>query len=289
MRILLTGATGFVGRNLLQELLKYYKVRCLVRKDFGIKDKNLEIVIGDIRNNNDVKRSVNGVDYVVHAAAVIYNTDKETFDINVNGTKNLVESSKKFKVKKFIFISTENVIYSYCDDAYTNSKREAEEFVKTLPNYLILRPSVIYGKGDDRYISYLIKFIKKYPIIPVLGSGKNLIQPIYIEDLIRCILNCIKYNIKGNHLVYGADAISYNSIIRKIQNILGVKRLVVHIPLILLKPIVFVYNKLVKNAKIKYKSLSYLKYDRKYDPAYIHKNFKYKPTSLEDGIGKLVG
>ena len=288
MKILLTGATGFLGRNLLLELLNYYKVRCITRNKLDVNHKNLEIISGDITNKHDVDKSMKDIDYAIHAAAVIQDTDEKAFNVNVNSTKNLIGSAKKFNIKKFIFISTENVIYDYCQDAYTNSKREAEKIVETFKNYLILRPSVIYGKDDDRYVSYMVKYIKRHFIVPILGYGKNLIQPVYVKDLSKCIINSLKYNIQGTYTVCGADSVSYRDIVKTIKKTLNLRRFIFYIPLFIVKPMIYFYEKLVKNPKIKFASLIYLNYNRKHDISHIIKVFKYKPTALKDGIKEII-
>jgi len=288
MKILLTGAQGFLGRHLLPELLKRCDVRCLVRKDFVYQHPRLEICVGDVTDESMVKRCMRGVDAVVHAAALLHSTAQETFAVNVEGTRHLVRAAKKHRVKHFIFISTENVLYDYCQDPYTRSKREAEHLVETLRASTILRPSIIYGKDDDKYLSYLISFVKRSPLVPVLGDGENLLQPVYVDDVVTCVLHALTLPVRGTYTVCGPQPYSYNDLIRFIADFYGVKRLILHFPLWLLKPLVTLYEHLVRMPKITSSSLAYFRYDRAHDVNALRRTFRYTPLDFPDALRHLA-
>ena len=120
MKILITGATGFIGKNLVPELVsKSHKVRCLVRKTSRKEDINylkklkVELFNGDLINKKSLKGICRGIDIVYHLTGVLgsFNaSEKLMFDINVRGTENILNESKEGKVKKFIFCSSAGVL-----------------------------------------------------------------------------------------------------------------------------------------------------------------------------------
>ena len=114
--ILITGATGFVGRNLLEKLSKR-PIRCLV-KDKSSLGKNIEIVRGNLTDLKSLDEATKNISIVIHLAAIIKSKNKEEFKkINAEGTRNLVNASKKNGVKKFIYISSSDVIFKKSDYA----------------------------------------------------------------------------------------------------------------------------------------------------------------------------
>jgi len=182
--ILITGGTGYVGKELLKSL-NADDVKILARKGSLI-PKNYEAVYGDLMDKDSLVKAVDKVDCVVHLAAVTHARNmSEFYKINVEGTKNLVEACKNSKVKRFIFISSMAVCRKYLDD-YGKSKRDAEEIIKNSGlSYVILRPTMIYG-GDSEVIKRFISYVKKIPfIIPMIGKGSGKIQPVHVNCLVR--------------------------------------------------------------------------------------------------------
>jgi NADH dehydrogenase len=284
--ILLTGAAGFVGQALLKQLLLKHKVRCIVlyENELKMQHKNLQIVVGNITDKPFVERAVNGVSCVIHAAAIIDAKNKNIYAVNAEGTKNLVEAAQK--VKKFIFISTENVQY-HCKDHYTKSKQQAEEIVKTLKNYTILREPIIYGPGDQAYIGKLIQLLQKHKLVPIPGNGTYLVQPVYIEDLVYCIQRAIEKPITGTHTIAGKEALSYEEIVDILLEELQLKRTKIHIPLILLKLAAILLPILFLKPPLTYTQLCNLAISRQHNLEITKKIFNYKPLSFKEGVKKL--
>src|SRR3989344_6305114 len=132
-KVLVTGGTGFVGKSLVEKLSKNYKVRVLARKKQEI--SGVEIFEGNLLDENDVKKSLGSVDIVVHLAAMILGDEKEIYSFNVKSTENLVNEAIKNRIKKFVFLSSENVMWKG-QSAYGESKKKCEDIVKRFNNHL---------------------------------------------------------------------------------------------------------------------------------------------------------
>ena len=268
--ILITGCNGFVGSNLVKYLhSKKYKINCIERNF----DKNK--IEGMVKNSN----------VIIHLAAIINPFDKDIWNINVNYTKFLVEMTKKYN-RNFIYLSTQNVLFG--KDNYSRTKFQAENIVRTLKDFVILRPTIIYGKNESRYIGKLIKIIKKSPVIPILGSGKYKLQPIHIGDLIKIIEYCIKNKIRGIFLVAGKSRIAYNELIDLIIKKLRLKRMKLYMPIFFIRPFAYLFQNLLKNPPVTTVQLDNIKVDQVYDTNIIEKTFNIKLKNIEDGIDLLI-
>lgn len=217
MDILITGGTGRIGLHLIK-VLKKEKIRVLVRPDDErIKElpKNIEIVYGDLLDKNSLEKAVSGIDIIYHLAAIVdYLAPKNLmYKVNVEGTKNLLEATKN--VKKFIYLSSTAVygknLFGIADENtscrpdnyYGFTKLEAEKLVLK-NNGIVIRSADVYGPGFEEGYHQIFSLLEKNKL-PIIGSGKNRIQYIYIDDLISALL-LAKNAEKGEiYLIAGKD------------------------------------------------------------------------------------
>ena len=284
-RILVTGGTGFVGKVLVENLSKSYSIRVFARKNAVI--KNAEIFVGNLLDEKDVEKSLEGMDIVIHLAAMMSGNEKEIYSFNIKSTENLVNASIKGKIKKFIFLSSENAMWPG-QSAYGESKKRCEEIVKKLNGCLILRSSAIYGKGSSIILGKAIDYVKKSKIIAIPGNGKSLMQPIYIEDVADYIINGVKYNAKGTYTIAGSSKISFNEFVDTAAGILKVKRIKIHIPLWIIFPIMPVIKAIFKNPPIKPSQIKNLNTTRTYDIGKAVKGLKHIPLKIKEGLKKTL-
>src|SRR3989344_21776 len=187
--ILITGGTGYIGSNLLK-LLEGKKIRLLVNDSYV--NENFEAVNGDLTDVESLDKALKNVETVIHLAAATHSKDDKMFNIvNVNGTKNLIEACKKNKIKRIIFMSSMAATRRF-RDSYGESKYKAQELIRNSGlKYTILRPSLIYGKGSLG-MKHTVEYIKKVPFfIPIIGKGEAIIQPVYIDDVLKAIISCL--------------------------------------------------------------------------------------------------
>ncbi|HME87523.1 MAG TPA: NAD-dependent epimerase/dehydratase family protein, partial [Candidatus Nanoarchaeia archaeon] len=243
-RVLVTGANGFLGSHIVDSLKSQYSVSVLVR-DKTYRRTGIAAYYFNSYSDTAIEAAVSGADVIVHAASMIHGPRFAAYrDANVRLTKTIVDSAKEHKVKHIIYISSENVNHPQLNDNYTKTKREAEQEVKKFKNNTILRPTIIYGGNDKRYVGKLISVVKHLPFVPVLGSGKNLFQFVYIDDVISIIKSSIKNKIYGIYVVAGPDVISYSDFVKLLMDKLHVKKPLVPLSIRLLKPFSHVLDKL---------------------------------------------
>jgi len=183
-KVFVTGATGFLGKKLIEQLVKKnIEIVCLVRDKSKLSiHKNIELVKGDLRESKSYEDALKGVDTVIHAAALVGVEDKEkNFDVNLKGTQELIKAMKKHDVKHCVFISSISAGLAQRSH-YAESKRKAERelLLSGIPT-TVLRLNVLIGK-DSPQLTKIIS-MASLPIIPMVGSGKKVIQPIAVEDI----------------------------------------------------------------------------------------------------------
>ena len=245
-QVLVTGASGFTGGHLCERLVhEKYAVRGLVRdlsRAAELRRAGVEIIVGDLRDAQSLRRAVQGSSVVYHIAAEFRHdnlTRKEMMAVNVDGTRNMLEAAVQEGVQRFIHCSTIGVHGDIKNppadenapcapgDIYQESKLEAEKVVteymveKRLP-IVIFRPGGIYGPKDLRFLK-LIKAIRNGHFL-MLGSGKPLYQMVYIKDLIEGILLCgTQRKAVGNvYILTGNEPVTLNQLVRTIAEVLGV-------------------------------------------------------------------
>lgn len=285
--LFVTGATGFVGRNLLRKFAgRNRKIRCLVRNNRKMDAGNdLEIVNGDLLDKDRLYTITQNVDTVIHLAAVINSADpEELMSVNVHGTRNLVEACVKNGVRKIIYVSSLDAVLDQTN-FYGKTKAMGEEIIKkSCINYIILRPSFIYGK-DSESIILLAKLIKKYPLIPVVGSGKGKLQPIYIDDVCETIIKLVDNSQKNKtYNIAGEQKISINDLIDKIAGIYSKRIFKIHVPVRLLWLPLRLRGLVMSNSLMNYESLRLLDNDKTCELSDIKKDLDFKPVSLDDGL-----
>ncbi len=246
MKIFVTGATGFIGSQLVKKLVeKNYQVIVLVRKKEDIEkfDSNrVKVIVGDIASPQTFIKHVYKVDTLVHLAAKRANWGlKEDFlKINIESIKNLF--NKKFKPKHIIITSSVYVFGKNnrlplneqssrkASDVYGTSKIKAEDltshlFQKYQIPYTIIRPAIVYGP-EDNGLGMIIKMIKlvKKGKFPIIGSGENTLHLIYIEDLVEGYIKAIEKGGKNRtYILASATPVTLDNLVKFIKRELNVE------------------------------------------------------------------
>jgi len=189
--IALTGATGFVGRYVVEELVRRkIPVRVLVRShQKSEQPEGVEICIGSLEEPKSLANLVAGAETIIHCAGAIKAKNLAQFnEVNVSGMKRVVKACVDSKIKRFIHISTMAAREPKISD-YAASKREGEHVLHRHGqdmDWVIIRPPVVYGPRDKATLPLMKMFLSKIAFIP--GNKKSRISLIFVEDLARAIV-----------------------------------------------------------------------------------------------------
>jgi len=296
MTLFVTGISGFVGRNFLsylKEKKEEIEIVALIHKE----DIPLELPIvskikGDIRDIDSLEKAFlkRKIDAILHLAAVIKSKNEKDFEeVNVEGTRNVVKLAEKYNVKKFIFLSSDFVLYEkFAPNLYGISKRKCEEIILSSNlNYTIFRPTPIFGPGDNKNFATLASFVKKYPVLPAVHCY---MEPVFVLDVAKAIVSALKTE-KANKKIYnlpggkGYDFLEILKIVAKIQKL---KRLILPLPPFLFFLTLFFAQKIFKDFPLEsYQVKKWLK-TKPLEAKETKENLNYNPISFEEGAKFII-
>ena len=303
-KILVTGGTGRIGKYLVNALVQQgEKVRALIKEGM-VENENVEIFYGDILNKESLKKAVEGVDVIYHLAAIIdYLAPKGLmFDVNVIGTKNLLEVSK---AKKFIYLSSTAALGKKLKEIpatestpcrpsefYGQTKLDAEKLVKE-GGGIIIRSADVFGSGFTEGYDYVISGLE-YGSLPIIGDGKNFIQWIHISDLVQALLLAKENGKPGEvYIVAGKEVKTLNECLELLAKYLNVEPPKKHVSKFLTN---VVANYKVFKAKIKKERpkvipeyINKMTANRSFDISKAKKELGFEPkVSYEDAAREMV-
>jgi dihydroflavonol-4-reductase len=248
-----TGATGFIGSHLVDELLKKnYEIKCLVRKNSNtkwLKDKPVEYIEGDLFTEDVLKKALTGTEYIYHVGGVTFAKKKEEFwRGNVEATKSLLEATLKFSpgVKKFVHVSSQAAVGPSFDGkpidetrdyypltAYGRSKVEAEKIVKSFFDKFsatIVRPPAVYGPRDYAIYEYFKSMSRG--LQPLIGFDNKLVSLIHGVDLVKGFILAGESEVSASNIYFISSEKFYNwrDVGAMTQQLLGRKTLRVVVP-----------------------------------------------------------
>ncbi len=242
MNVFVTGATGFVGTEIVQQLRQSgHSVRVLVRSLNSSSSRLLastygaELHRGNVLDAVTLKGGLGGIDALIHLVGIISELGENTFEkVHTLGTENMVKASCDAGVKRFVLMSALGVRPSAVA-RYHRSKWAAEEIVRSSGlDFTIFRPSIIYGRGDH-FVNLFARMSRWSPVLPVMGSGQGTLQPIRVEDVARCFVGSLHepLAIGQTYDLCGPDVLTMPVILKTICEVIGRKRGQVRIPLAL--------------------------------------------------------
>ena len=293
--VFVTGATGFVGRAVIHALrAEGYKVRCLVRRgsEHDLRGQEaIERVEGDVLVRQTLDEGMGGCDAVVHLVGIIreHRARGVTFErIHVDGTLNVLGAATAAGVRRYVHMSALGASAT-ARSQYHQTKWLAEEAVRAsaLP-WTIFRPSIIYGKHDS-FVSMLAGMIRRLPVVPVIGEGRQRLQPIPVDQVAEAFERALSRpeTIKQIYDVGGPDAVTMVELLDAIGHALGRRHVrTVHLPVGLMRVLAAVLGR-VPAFPLTTDQIAMLGEDNTCDPAPFFRAFDLTPISLRVGLDRL--
>ncbi len=289
--VIVTGGTGYVGTAICRAINARGLMVTSVsrtRKPRPILDVGgkIEFRSASVLDPAALDRHFVRADAVVHLVGIIVERKGHTYEkVHVEGTRNVVEAAKRAGVKRFLHMSALGARLG-APTRYWQTKAEAEEIVKASGlDWTIFRPSIIYGEGDD-FVNRFAGLARALPFMPVIGSGKTRLQPIWVEDVATAFASAL-----GNPETHGKSydlggpkPLSILEILDIVMRQIGKKRPKMHIPAPLMALQAGLLEKLLKNPPVTREQIKMLKEDSVCAIDGLAETFALSMRPLEEGV-----
>lgn len=280
MRVLLTGATGLLGGALVELLIsRGHEVRCLVRESgpnrHRLDPAEVEVVAGDAADEDAVERTARGTDAAIHAAGIEY-------------APRVVEGMRRAGVERLLAVSSTSAYSAYASRSGPKLAMEAVVRESGLA-WTLVRPAMIYGSERDKNMHRLLRFLDRSPVFPVFGSGENLWQPVYHEDLALGVLAALDPGaVGGSYDLPGAAPLSYRRLVRFAGRALGREVKVVSVPLEPVYRALRLAERTGLPLPVNSDQVLRLREDKAYPYEKAQRELGYSPRRFEEGIALEV-
>jgi len=248
-RVLVTGGTGFIGRHLLPQLQRTgAAVRVLVRDAEASADlaPGIERSLGDLRDQESLRRAVSGCQVVVHLAAMLgdqFEQESLFRQVNVEGTRMLAEAALDAKVERFVHVSSvwayglvpregidESSPLAISRTSYGDTKMESEQVIqrlcaeRALPA-VIVQPGDVFGPGDQKWTLGPMELMRKGKFT-LIDQGRGLFQPVFIDDLVEGIVLAMENGKVGErYILCGEEVVTFKDYFQQLARVAGVQKL----------------------------------------------------------------
>jgi uncharacterized protein YbjT (DUF2867 family) len=243
VKVLVTGATGFVGPAVANAIVDAgHEVRVLERKPGAWKEAGIrcqEAVQGDVTDLASLRQAAQGMEVVVQLVAIRQGKREQFQRVMIGGTRNLIAAANEVGVRRFVLMSALGVTEQTKDLVpYYNAKWTMEQDLeRSALEHVIFRPSFIFGRGGGILPTFL-KMARLSPFTPVMGSGEQRIQPIWLDDVGRYFAQSVDAPEAARRTfeIGGPDVVSWNELWERIRATLGIRhRPTLHMPIGLMR------------------------------------------------------
>ena len=292
--IFIAGGTGFVGSHLVSRLVDAgFELKILTRNQYTssplFNHPKIKKTQGDILDKSTLIKGMEGCNLVINCVGIILETKKKTFkNIHVEGVKNLIEASKTNGVEKIIHISALGTSEKPVSK-YFSTKFEGEQLIKNSGlEYTILRPSLLFGKGDKFFP--VLKILVSLPVTPVIGNGKNRFQPVSVNDLAKCIELSIdnKDTDSKTFEIGGPQIFSFIEMLHVAAKVLNKKCYPIRVPAPIVKAFASVFDILLPQPPITKDQIKMLKVDNITMKNAAEEFFRLDLVNLEEGLAAYI-
>jgi NADH dehydrogenase len=284
--ILVTGATGFIGRALVRHLsVAGQQVRVLLRPSPQSpripKGVPVEVAVVSLSDERGVRAALRGVDHVYHlASAESAGRRGNLFTTDIEGSRILALAAKDANIQRLIYLS-----HLGADRASAfpiqKAKGIAEEHIRQsgVP-YTIIRSSVLFGP-EDRFTNTLVNFMRVVPFIfPIPGDGRSLMQPLWVEDLVTCLVWTLENpeTVNATYEVGGAEYYTLRQVLEILMNVTHRRRMLLPLPYPYMRALIVLLDSLVPNFNVSTYWLDYVSVNRTCPVDNLPRNFGLMPA-----------
>jgi uncharacterized protein YbjT (DUF2867 family) len=293
MKIAITGANGFVARNLIRLLLEDTPatairaiVRDLRRALVELPAADLDVRTADVTRQQTLRGAFDGCDAVVHTVAIPAGRVAALHEVNVRGTENVVAEAERCGVGRIVHMS---ILGADAESGfpYLRTKGLGERAVTASPvPSVALRPSILFGPGDDFFPR--LGFTLRFPVVPVPGDGTARFQPLHVDDLALVLRAALRRtDISGVHEVGGPEPVTYDELLRETMDGYARRRPTVHLPVALIRPAALLMGLVLPDPPVTPEQLDLLKIDNVPSVNAIEQVFGIRPRAFRGSLGYL--
>ena len=239
-KIVVTGAAGLVGQNLIVELERqgYERLVAIDKHAYNLRilkqlHPRVEVIEADLADAGKWEDAFDDAQVLVQLHAQITGKFQEDFERNnLAATRRVLDACRRRAVPYVLHVSS-SVVNSRADDNYTRTKKAQEQLVVSSGiRHCVLRPTLMFGFFDPKHLGWLSRFMARTPVFPIPGDGRYMRQPLYERDFCRCIAWCIEHRPDGTvYDIVGDTRVDYIDIIHTIKRVKGLRTWIVCIPI----------------------------------------------------------
>ena len=279
--ILLFGGSGYTGRFVAEKLVSSGEsVTCVVRPTSdarALRQLGVRIVEGDLDRKDGAVETVAVAEGVVSAAHIRF-------------APSIVEACTRAGIRRAIFFGS-TWRFSKFRTPEVDAVTAGEEAVENSGlAWTLLRPTMIYGPGDDRNISRLRTYLTRARVFPVFGSGEQLVQPVYVADAAEAAVSSLRTDAaeRKAYEIAGGDALPYTRMIDTLCEALGRTVVKVYVPGLVALPIVKVYEAVARSPLVTVDQVRRMGEDRAFDTSAARADLGFTPRTFEEGVKEAM-
>jgi nucleoside-diphosphate-sugar epimerase len=237
-KIVITGAAGLVGQNLIPRLKRKNLGEIVAIDKHPINTEilrrlqpDIRVVHGDLAEDGPWREELRGCTHLVSGHAQIGGVSPAEFvRNNITATERLLDAASRNHVRYIVNISS-SVVNSMAIDDYTETKKAQEALVAaTGISQVVLRPTLMFGWFDRKHVGWLARFMQRVPVFPVPGDGRFLRQPLYCGDFVGIVASALESEINGAYNITGLERIDYIDLVRALKTATGARTHIQKIP-----------------------------------------------------------
>lgn len=279
--VLVTGASGHTGRRLVQRLIERgYRVRILTRDPSRVAlelRRQIEVCRGDVLVPDSILEAVRGCRAVIAVTHIKF-------------APAIIKAMEQAGVRRGVFMSSTRRFTRFVEETARQVMAGEEAIEQSGLDWTIIRPTMIYGGSQDRNLHPLLDTLKKWPAFPLPGGGQMLWQPVFTWDVVDALIAALErdQSIRRAYTIAGPEPLTYREMIETMLQEAGLKRMLVPVPLGLLRQAVGAYERLSHHPRVRLDQIRRMEENKDFDISEARADLGFNPISFREGIRRKV-